>query len=146
MFERLHTLKNQYEELLRRMEMPETYSDPKLYARCEREARELQPLVEAYAAWEQTEATMASAQELMEDPEMRQLAQEEYQEARKERERLEQEINRQGVTVLLIEQNANMALKTADIGYVLETGEITLSGSGRELLANEAVKKAYLGE
>ena len=56
------------------------------------------------------------------------------------------EINRQGVTVLLIEQNANMALKTADIGYVLETGQITLSGSGRELLSNEAVKKAYLGE
>ena len=56
------------------------------------------------------------------------------------------EINRQGVTVLLIEQNANMALKTADYGYVLETGQITLTGTGRELLANEAVKKAYLGE
>ena len=56
------------------------------------------------------------------------------------------EINRQGVTVLLIEQNANMALKTADVGYVLETGEITLSGSGRELLAKEKKKKAYLGE
>lgn len=56
------------------------------------------------------------------------------------------EINRQGVTVLLIEQNANMALKTADIGYVLETGQITLSGSGAELLSNEAVKRAYLGE
>ena len=56
------------------------------------------------------------------------------------------EINRQGVTVLLIEQNANMALKTADFGYVLETGQITLSGTGRELLSNEAVKKAYLGE
>ena len=56
------------------------------------------------------------------------------------------EINRQGVTVLLIEQNANMALKTADIGYVLETGQITLSGSGRDLLTNEAVRKAYLGE
>ena len=56
------------------------------------------------------------------------------------------EINRQGVTVLLIEQNANMALKTADYGYVLETGQITLSGTGRELLTNEAVKKAYLGE
>ncbi len=56
------------------------------------------------------------------------------------------EINRQGVTVLLIEQNANMALKTADIGYVLETGQITLTGSGQELLTNEAVKKAYLGE
>jgi len=56
------------------------------------------------------------------------------------------EINRQGVTILLIEQNANMALKTADTGYVLETGRITLSGSGRELLANEDVKKAYLGK
>ncbi len=55
------------------------------------------------------------------------------------------EIHAQGVTVLLIEQNANMALHTADLGYVLETGKITLSGSGRELLANEAVKKAYLG-
>ena len=55
------------------------------------------------------------------------------------------EINKQGVTVLLIEQNANMALKIADIGYVLETGRITLTGTGRELLSNEAVKKAYLG-
>ena len=56
------------------------------------------------------------------------------------------EINRQGVTVLLIEQNANMALKTADLAYVLETGEITLQGTGAELLTNEAVKRAYLGE
>ena len=56
------------------------------------------------------------------------------------------EINRQGVTVLLIEQNANMALKTADLAYVLETGEITLKGTGQELLTNEAVKRAYLGE
>ena len=56
------------------------------------------------------------------------------------------EINRMGVTVLLIEQNANMALKIADIGYVLETGKITLTGPGSELLANEAVKKAYLGK
>ena len=55
------------------------------------------------------------------------------------------EINKQGVTILLIEQNANMALQTADIGYVLETGRITLSGTGRDLLNNEAVKKAYLG-
>ena len=55
------------------------------------------------------------------------------------------EINRMGVTVLLIEQNANMALKIADVGYVLETGRITLTGSGQELLRNEDVKKAYLG-
>jgi len=55
------------------------------------------------------------------------------------------EINKQGVTVLLIEQNANMALKTADLGYVMETGRITLQGSGADLLTNEAVKAAYLG-
>ena len=55
------------------------------------------------------------------------------------------EINKQGVTVLLIEQNANMALKTDDIGYVMETGRITMSGAGSELLTNEEVKKAYLG-
>ena len=55
------------------------------------------------------------------------------------------EINKRGVTVLLIEQNANMALKTAHIGYVLETGRLTMSGSGDELLANEQVKAAYLG-
>ena len=56
------------------------------------------------------------------------------------------EINRQGVTVLLIEQNANMALKIADLAYVLETGNITLSGTGAELLANEKVREAYLGK
>lgn len=55
------------------------------------------------------------------------------------------EINKSGMTILLIEQNANMALSTADMGYVLETGRITLSGTGKELLANEAVKAAYLG-
>ena len=55
------------------------------------------------------------------------------------------EINKQGVTVLLIEQNANMALKTADFAYVLETGKITMFGPGKELLVNEDVKKAYLG-
>ena len=56
------------------------------------------------------------------------------------------EINRQGTTVLLIEQNANMALKTADYGYVMETGKISLQGTGEELLANEQVKELYLGK
>ena len=55
------------------------------------------------------------------------------------------EINARGVTVLLIEQNANMALKTAHAGYVLETGRITMSGTGAQLLADEKVKAAYLG-
>ena len=56
------------------------------------------------------------------------------------------EINRQGVTILLIEQNANMALKIADLAYVLETGSITMSGTGAELLADQRVKEAYLGK
>jgi len=56
------------------------------------------------------------------------------------------EINQSGVTVLLVEQNAAQALSLADRGYVLETGEIVLQGTGEELLADERVRAAYLGE
>lgn len=56
------------------------------------------------------------------------------------------EINKQGVTILLIEQNANAALHIADFGYVMETGRITMMGTGTELLKDENVKKAYLGD
>ena len=55
-------------------------------------------------------------------------------------------INEQGITVLLIEQNANMALKTADFAYVMETGRITLQGTGTELSENETIREAYLGK
>lgn len=55
-------------------------------------------------------------------------------------------IREKGVTILLIEQNANVALKIADRGYVMETGKITIEGSGKALLENEDIKKAYLGE
>lgn len=55
-------------------------------------------------------------------------------------------VNEQGITVLLIEQNASMALKTADEGYVMETGRITMHGSGLELLENKAIQEAYLGK
>ena len=56
------------------------------------------------------------------------------------------EINKQGKTILLVEQNANMALHAAHHGYVMETGTITLSGTGQELAENESVKAAYLGK
>lgn len=56
------------------------------------------------------------------------------------------EINKQGVTILLVEQNANMALKAAHRAYVMETGRITLSGTGKELAENEEIKAAYLGK
>ena len=82
MLDKLRMLKNQYEQLQRRMEEPETYSDPALYARCEREARELAPIVGAYCEYERAEEDMRAALELMDDAEMRELAQEEYAEAK----------------------------------------------------------------
>ena len=54
-------------------------------------------------------------------------------------------LNESGITIVLVEQNAKLALSIADRGYVLETGKIILSGTGEELLNNEDVKKAYLG-
>ena len=56
------------------------------------------------------------------------------------------EINSNGITVLLIEQNANMALQVANTAYVLETGNITITGTGAELLVDERIKEAYLGK
>ena len=56
-----------------------------------------------------------------------------------------QSLHKAGTTILLVEQNAQMALSVADRGYVLETGRITLSGAGEDLLKDESVKKAYLG-
>jgi branched-chain amino acid transport system ATP-binding protein len=57
-----------------------------------------------------------------------------------------EKMNEQGITILLVEQNAAMALQIADRGYVLETGSVALQGTGKELLVNERVRKAYLGE
>jgi len=60
--------------------------------------------------------------------------------------RIIQEINAKGMTILLIEQNANMGLKIADWAYVLETGRITMEGTGKELLENPQIREAYLGK
>jgi branched-chain amino acid transport system ATP-binding protein len=56
------------------------------------------------------------------------------------------ELQNEGVTILLVEQNAQAALSLADYGYVLETGSITLQNTGQALLADDSVRKAYLGE
>lgn len=56
------------------------------------------------------------------------------------------QVNERGISVFVVEQNANMALSIADRGYVLQTGEVVLAGKARELLLNEGMKKAYLGE
>ena len=57
-----------------------------------------------------------------------------------------EKLNQQGITILLVEQNAAMALQIADRGYVLETGNVALEGAGKDLLVNEQVRKTYLGE
>ena len=102
MLERLKAIYRQYEELLQRLELPETYSDPTLYARVEREARELQPVAEAYAAYARACGDLEAAQALLSDPEMRELAQEELQAAKAERERLERELR-----ILLLPKDPN---------------------------------------
>jgi branched-chain amino acid transport system ATP-binding protein len=56
------------------------------------------------------------------------------------------ELQREGVTILLVEQNAQAALSLADYGYVLEVGQIVLQNTGKALLVDENVRKAYLGE
>ena len=57
-----------------------------------------------------------------------------------------QAINKQGTAIFMVEQNANMALSIAHYGYVLQTGEVVLQGSARDLRDNEMVQQAYLGE
>ena len=56
-----------------------------------------------------------------------------------------QELNRTGTTILLVEQNAEMALKVADRAYVLESGSIVLSGAGKDLISSDSIRQAYLG-
>jgi branched-chain amino acid transport system ATP-binding protein len=60
--------------------------------------------------------------------------------------RIVQDINRQGTTILLVEQNARMALRVAHRGYVIQTGRIVLHDTGAELLRSDLVRKSYLGE
>ena len=102
MFDKLKTIKMQYEQLLARMQQPETYQDAALFARCDRESRELAPVVEAYMAYEKAERDMESALELMNDAEFRELAREEYVQAKSDKERLEQEIK-----ILLLPKDPN---------------------------------------
>lgn len=92
MFEQLTALKNQYEERLRRLEEPSTYADPELYARLEKETRELAPLISAYTSFQAACADMDAAVEMMNDPEMKEFAQEEYAVAKTSRDELERRI------------------------------------------------------
>lgn len=100
--EKLRALENQYAELEARLAAPETYADPVRVAQLNREQRELEPVVTAYRAYERRKRDLADAEALLSDPDMKELAQEEYTEAKADVARLEEEIR-----VLLLPRDPN---------------------------------------
>ena len=100
--EKLKALENQYAEVEARLAAPETYDDPARVARLNKEQRELEPVVMAYRAYQRRRQDLEDAEALMGDPDMKELAQEEYQQAREELARLEEEIK-----VLLLPRDPN---------------------------------------
>ena len=78
--QRLIQLQRQAEELQQRLQEPDTWQDPALFSRCQRELQELTPLAEAYSAWKETEAQLLSVEEMLQDPELKEIAWEEKQE------------------------------------------------------------------
>ena len=102
MLDKLKQLEEKYNELEKRMAEPEVYSDPAAYAKLAREQKELAPVVEAYRRYERARADMAEAQELMGDPEMKEMAQEEFERAKAEAEKTEDELR-----ILLLPRDPN---------------------------------------
>lgn len=102
MLDKLKTIDDRFEAITSQLEDPATYADPDLLRRLTREQKELEPVVEAYRACRRAEEDLASAQELLADPELREMAQEEIQEARREMERLREELK-----VLLLPRDPN---------------------------------------
>lgn len=102
MMEKLRALDLHYADVEARLSAPETYEDPALVARLNKEQRELEPVVMAYRAYQRRRQDLEDAEALMSDPDMKELAQEEYQQAREELARLEEEIK-----VLLLPRDPN---------------------------------------
>ena len=102
--EKLKALDRQYAELEARLAVPETYDDPARVARLNKEQRDLEPVVTAYRTYVRRQKDLADAQALMSDPDMKELAQEEYQAAKADLERLEEEIR-----ILLLPRDPNDA-------------------------------------
>lgn len=102
MLEKLKQLDNRYAELGQRMESGEIYADPAAYTKCAREMKELEPIVMAYREYEKCRSAMAEAEELMSDPEFKELAQEEYAEAKAKCAGLEEKLK-----ILLLPKDPN---------------------------------------
>ena len=102
MLDKLKTIDDRFEAITSQLEDPATYADPDLLRRLTREQKELEPVVEAYRACRRAEERLNSAQALLDDPELREMAQEEIQEARREMDRLREELK-----VLLLPRDPN---------------------------------------
>ena len=102
MLSKLQAVANRYEELFAKSEQPDFYNDPKQAAKLLREKNELEPIVEAFQAYNRAEQEMADAQELMADPEMKELCQQTYGEAKEEKERLYRQLQ-----ILLLPKDPN---------------------------------------
>ena len=102
MLDKLRAVESRYEELCAKSEQPDFYTDPKLAARLLREKNDLEPIVEAYQAYNAAQRDMADAQELMSDPEMKELCQETYQDARERKEELFRQLQ-----ILLLPRDPN---------------------------------------
>ena len=102
MLDKLTDIEEKYQTLEKRMQEPEVYSDPVLYAQLAREQKEVQPVVDAYRRYEKARHDMEGARELMSDPDFKEIAQEEYESAQAEMERMEGEIR-----ILLLPRDPN---------------------------------------
>ena len=102
MMDKLQAISDRLEAIVSQMEDPATYGDPDLLRRLTREQKELEPVAEAYRAYRKAESDLASAQELLSDPEMKEMAQEEIQEAKADMERLSEELK-----ILLLPKDPN---------------------------------------
>jgi len=92
MLEKLTAIEEKYRNLEERMQDPQVYTDPKLYAKLAREQKEISPVVEAFRRYEKAKADMEGAKELMSDPEMKEIAQEEYETAQNDMDNIEEEL------------------------------------------------------
>lgn len=102
MFDRLKELNDRYTELEQRMEQPETYTDAEAYSKCAKELKELEPVVSTFRAYQECKTAMEDSVLLMEDPEMKELAQEEYESSKNRLNELEQELQ-----ILLLPKDPN---------------------------------------
>ena len=102
MLEKLEAVSSRYEELCAKSEQPDFYADPQKAAKLLREKNDLEPIVEAFNAYNRAQRDMEDAQELMADPEMKELCQQTFAEARAEKERLYRELQ-----ILLLPRDPN---------------------------------------